>query len=136
MRVKWGAMLKAFPLLLLVAISTNAVAEWVKFSETEQGTTVYVDPNTIRRSGKKVKMWNMLDFKKTQVVAEVPFRSTKALHEYDCKEERFRMMSLSVHSNNLGLGNTVHSDSDPKQWTPISPTSLESSLLEYVCKKR
>lgn len=131
-----GRLLHCTILLFLIASMCNeARAEWVKLAMTEQATVVYVDPTTIRRSGKKVKMWSMLDFKTPQRVADVTFRSTKAQHEYDCKEDQFRMLSFSAHFDNLGLGNTLYVDSDPKPWAPVSPVSIESDLYGFACKR-
>jgi hypothetical protein len=50
---------------LLVLSSGPAYAEWVKIDEIDP-YTLYVDPDTIRRKGDLVKMWQVYDFKAVQ----------------------------------------------------------------------
>lgn len=119
---------------LIAAVSTSAMAEWSRITSDEQGTNVYVDATTIRRTEGTRTMWSMLDFRETQVVSGVPFKSGRSQKEYDCKKERSRILSMSFHSNNLGLGRTIHTDCVPKAWEPVSPTSIESELFNFVCK--
>jgi hypothetical protein len=54
---------------LLVLTSGSAEAEWMSITKTEEGTTVYADPDTIRRKGDLVKMWELYDFKIIRTVA-------------------------------------------------------------------
>jgi hypothetical protein len=53
-------MYKTILMMLLVAVSSSAMAEWVKVAEDEDGA-YYIDPNTIRRLGSKVNMWILHD---------------------------------------------------------------------------
>lgn len=120
--------------LLLVALSNNTIADWSLLTRDEQDTNVYVDETTIRRSKSTVKMWTLLDFATTQVVAGVSFQSGRSQKEYNCRRESTRILSMSFHSGRLGLGKTVHTESVPTLWVPISPTSVEEELFKFVCK--
>jgi hypothetical protein len=54
------------PLLMLLIVSSGpAYAEWVSIGSTDDGTTAYADPDTIRRKEEIVKMWILFDFKTT-----------------------------------------------------------------------
>lgn len=122
-----------FPFLALALPFGNANAEWTWLAEDSQGTSVYIDQATLRQKNDGALLWSLLDFKKTQIVANVPFRSSRAQHQYDCRGERMRIKSMSFHSENMGLGKTVHSDSAPKEWEPVSPTSIGSASFEHAC---
>ena len=54
--------------LLLAAVSSSAMAEWVYVAKNKEGTyAVYADPTTIRKAGNTVKMWGLDDHKTTWV---------------------------------------------------------------------
>jgi len=79
---------KAILIMLLAVVSSSAMAEWVSLGESGDKTlTNYADPATIRKSGNRVKMWSLYDFKTVQV----RFRSVRLQIEYDCKEEEYRV---------------------------------------------
>ncbi len=41
--------------LLLAVMSSSAMAEWVEVGVNDDGATVYANPDTIRRAGKRTK---------------------------------------------------------------------------------
>ena len=78
---------------LLVLSSSPAYAEWIKVSDRDEaGKTVYVDPATIRRDSNLVKMWQFSDYKTVQTVGGIRFLSAKEQWEFDCAEERSRVL--------------------------------------------
>ena len=68
-------MRKAILVMLLAVVSSSASAAWVKVSISEAGTG-YVDPATIRKTGDKVTMSEMTDYK---IVPDTtfPYKSVK-----------------------------------------------------------
>ena len=60
---------KAILMILLVSVSSSAIAEWVeiavsaKEAEEEATMTAYADPDTIRKTGDRVKLWILADYK-------------------------------------------------------------------------
>jgi len=67
-------MKKLFLTLMLVVLSSNAMAEWVEIGATDN-STLYFDSNTIRKSGNKVKMWSLSDFNSVEEVSGDKFLS-------------------------------------------------------------
>ncbi len=63
-------------IMLLVLSSGAGYAEWKKINENET-FTVYVDPDTVRRKGDLVKMWELYDFKTVQTVDGDSYLSSK-----------------------------------------------------------
>lgn len=105
---------KATLMMLLAVMSSSAVAEWVPVVGNETvGATAYADPATIRKTGNKVKMWDLLDYKTAQGDAGMQYMSMKAQTEYDCKEEQSRPLYLSFHSENMGKGKVVDTYNNP-----------------------
>ncbi|OQW62746.1 MAG: hypothetical protein BVN29_18485 [Nitrospira sp. ST-bin5] len=90
---------------LLFLSSDSALAEWIAIAKMEKfGVTIYVDPNTIRRVGDRVMMWQLWDFKTSQTVADYNLLSTKTYDEFDCLRERSRRLAFIDYSDNMGRG--------------------------------
>ena len=121
---------------LLVLSSGPADAEWVRFGTTDDGMTAYADPDTIRRKGELVKMWSLFDFQIMQYVEGIPSLSKKGQSEYDCAEERLRLLALVEYSGNMGKGNVVYTDSIEQPWKPVVPRSVDHVLWTVACSKK
>ena len=135
-----GIRMKARLLLIaLLSLSSGpAYGEWVLFSETQTGLTVYVDPDTIRREGDLVKMWQLLDYKTIQTVAGDSFLSSKTQSEYDCAGERLRLLEFMNFSGNMGSGrqDVVSIVPDEKTWISIIAESPGKRLWKVACAKK
>jgi hypothetical protein len=121
---------------LLVLSSEPAYAEWVKVGDgDEAGRTVYVDPATIRRNSNLVKMWQFYDYKTVQTVGGVRFLSIKEQWEFDCAEERSRVLALKEFSGNMGSGTVVYTNSQVGKWIPVMPGSIGRTVWAVACTK-
>lgn len=132
-------MRKAILMVLLVIVSSNAAAEWVKVGSTATGA-LYVGSGTTRRVGDTVKMWGLLDFKTAQEnvgnFAGKSYLSSKQQIEYECKEGQWRKLCFSWHSGNMGSGEIVLSDAKPDKWGPVTPDSGVETFRNFACGKR
>ena len=126
-----------FVLTLLVLSSEPVYAEWVLTSgDDAAGLAVYVDPGTIRRKGNLAKMWQLYDYKTVQTVAGDSLLSMKRFNEYDCTEERTRMLAYTWFSGNMGSGKVVYSTPDEQQWEPVVLRSINRTLWNVACSKK
>lgn len=117
--------------VLLAAFSTSVMAEW---TEVDDGT--YVDLSTIRKSGDKVKMWDLLDYKVVQTVGNIRYLSHSEQDEYYCKEETRRVLALIAYSKNMGAGEVVHaSGAMHEEPRPIPPGSMIEGIFKVACGK-
>jgi hypothetical protein len=125
-------------LITLLALSSGPVyAGWVLTSgDDEAGLAVYVDPATLRRNGNLAKMWQLYDYKTVQTVAGDSFLSIKRFNEYDCTEERTRMLGYTWFSGNMGNGNVVYSTTEQLPWEPVVPRTINRSLWKVACSKK
>jgi len=123
--------------VLLASVSGNAVADWVQVSRSEYATA-YADPATIRRTGDRVKLWNLFDFKTIRVskASGKSYMSSKSQNEYDCSEEQSRPHYFSWHSENMGKGEVVVSSSDVGKWEPVPPGTMNEEIMGWACGKR
>jgi len=122
---------------LLLLSSTSAYAEWIPVGGNDPiGMTTYVDPDTIRRKGELVKIWQLNDFKTVQIVGENSFLSAKKQREFNCAEERTRILAATQFSGNMGTGRVVWGNSNEQKWEPIVPESIAQTLWEFACNKK
>jgi len=116
--------------LLLALAAAPAWAEWVKVSETDD-SVFYIDPATIRKDGNLRRVWTINDLKQRQKDGEM---SRRFLNEYDCKEERSRILSISEHSDPMAGGKTLVSESKPI-WSHVPPGTPSQTMMRIVCAK-
>jgi hypothetical protein len=122
--------------VLLAVFSTNSMAEWTRVGGDGDGITTYTDLSTIRKSGDRVKMWDLMDYKVVQTVGSTRYLSLVAQDEYDCKEETRRTLALIFYSKNMGAGEVVfNSGAMHEEPQPISPGSMENTLFKVACGK-
>jgi tetratricopeptide (TPR) repeat protein len=131
---------KADKLALLVNGSAleNRGAEdgWVLVGSDKIDAT-YANPSTIRGNGPMVRMWDLVDFKKTQSGQNLvkPYKSIRGQSEYDCEGERIRFLGGSLHSENMARGNVVFSDDETGKWIAAPPDSRGRRLWSVACGK-
>jgi hypothetical protein len=129
-------MIRLLLFTLLVLSSEPAYAEWMKIGDgDEAGKTVYVDPATIRRNSNLVKMWQFYDYKTVQTVGGIRFLSAKEQWEFDCAEERSRVLALKEFSGNMGSGTMVDTNSQVGKWIPVMPGSIGHTVWTVACSK-
>lgn len=130
----WSGFLSLIILLLLS--SGTAYAEWVSVGTTDDGMIVYADPDTIRRKGDLVKMWELYDYKTAQVGRGSPFLSSRQQSEYDCAEESNRVLTFRLFMGNMGSGKVSYSSLNEGMWEPVEPDSIGKKLWTVACGKK
>ncbi|MEP6960265.1 MAG: surface-adhesin E family protein [Nitrospirota bacterium] len=126
---------------LLVLSSGSVYAEWVAIEKDYLSPglqTLYVDPDTIRREGNLVTLWQLIDFKWMQGSARGParFLSTKTHKQFDCAEKRVRLLAFTEFSRQMGTGIPVDGYIDRGNWLPVEPDSMNHALWEVACGNR
>jgi hypothetical protein len=122
--------------VLLLSGGPAAYAEWVKIGTTDDGMTIYVDPDTIRQKGDLVKMWYLYDYESTQTVADSSYLSTKAQDEFDCAGELHRTLAFTFFSGKMGSGKADYSNSEEHKWEPVAPRSVDQAVWKIACDKK
>ena len=131
---------------LLVLSSVPAYAEWVAVEKhylSPGRQTVYVDPDTIRREGSLVTMWQLIDFKWMQGNQGIGplgfgphrFFSTKTHKQFDCAEKRLRLLAFTEFSRRMGTGIPADGYVDNGNWIRVEPESINHALWEVACGK-
>ena len=122
-------------LAMLMAASSQAVAEWVQVGESGD-LTFYVDPSTITRLDSTVKMASLHDHKTPRAnVRGWLYRSEKIQSEFDCQRERWRAVYSTFHFGQMGRG-PVSGDSRSYEWMAVAPESIAEAAWKLACGKK
>jgi hypothetical protein len=124
--------MKKLFLICLMMLTGSAWAEWVLVEiSINDGTEFYIDSKTIRKEGNLRKAWELQNLKTPGIAGEL---SARGRYEYDCKNERARRLSGSLHSGAMAQGNTISADSKAETtWNEVAPGTISDSLLKYAC---
>ena len=123
--------------LVVLCGESTTYAEWVRIASSSSGkSTVYADPDTHRRKGTIVKWWELWDNKDLVNKGGVSYLSSKIQAEYDCGEERVRMLAFLDYSGNMGNGEIVRSNFYDTKWEPIVPGSNGQATWNAACLKK
>jgi hypothetical protein len=137
------------PCLLTISATLSVTAllsvglaqeKWVDIGgKVQDGLTVYrvyVDPDNIHRNGDVVTLWALFDYMTIQSIVGGPWLSSKAQRQFDCAENRIRLLGYMTFTGNMGSGEPVFSNSAESKWEPIAPGSIDRKLWEVACSKK
>ena len=128
-------------LVTLLFLSTvPAYAEWLAIEKdylVPGRQNVYVDPDSMRREGNLVTMWQLIDYTWMQGNPRGPtrFLSTKTHKQFDCTEKRLRLLAFTEFSRHMGTGIAAHGYVDKDNWLPVEADSISHALWEVACGK-
>lgn len=131
-------------IFLLIFISGPAYAEWVAIEKKYQSPglhTVYFDPDTIRREGNLVTIWQLTDYKSMQGGVGLGrfglnpsrFLSTKTHKQFDCVKKRLRLLAYMEFLRPMGTDRRNDGYVDQDNWLSIESESINQALWEVVC---
>jgi hypothetical protein len=120
-------------LALLILSSGPAYAEWIEVTKSADGITLYYDPSTIRHKGNLVKIWQMYNLGNSETYMNDSYLSLLVQEEYDCPEERVRILAQTAFAGEMRSGKTVFSTSEEGKWKTVAPGSLHKRMWTLVC---
>jgi hypothetical protein len=125
--------MKNFLTIFLLSFSINGYCEWTVVDPDKDGTG-YIDFSTIKRISTTVRVWEMVDYKNTQSLGTMNYNSVVSLREYDCSQERVRVLTSTYFSNSMGSGNPIKDFNKPTDWRFFPPRTVGSMKLDMLCK--
>jgi len=115
-------------------------AEWVALDEPYQSPglqTVYVDRAAIHREGKLLTLWQLTDYTWMQGGRKsTRFLSTTTHKQFDCAQQRFRLLAYTEFLRHMGTGRWKNGYVDQDTWLPVEPETLNHALWEVACGQR
>jgi len=123
--------MKKLFLIGLMMLASSAWAEWVMYSKNES-ETFYYDPATIRKDGNMRRVWELQDLRMRRKNGDM---SVRMRIEYDCKQESYRFLGLSGHSEPMAGGAVLGMEGEDNKWRAIAPDTNANTILNLVCSK-
>jgi hypothetical protein len=119
-------------LVCLMLLAGSAGAEWVLYEET-QIANFYYDPATISKDGSmRRRVWQLTDLRKRHKDGEMSRRSRI---EYDCKQESYRFLAFSAHSEPMAGGTVLKTEGEDKNLWAVPPNTVLEMILNIACAK-
>lgn len=126
-------------ILLLTIFSNGAMAQWELINSSDK-FNAYVDIAYKRKSGKKVKIWTLHDYKSPQTDSfGKSYLSAVIQFEYDCFNETSTILSFTKYTKNMQGGIVVDTQTRQTAETTkesIRPNSIGESVFEIACGKK
>ena len=131
--------MKKLIFLSVFLFSTLVYGEWSQVSFNDD-TTMYIDPQTIKKTGDLVQVSQMMSFPtgSKSPDGKVSYKSSITTEEYDCKKGLSRSLSFKWYSDVKGTGKVVYEDKhtyDFSKFTKLVDGSLLNSVRKRVCEK-
>lgn len=61
-------------------------------------------------------------------------RSVRSVEEFDCAEERYRIIEMTFHTGPMGTGKIVESVRPEIFWSYVPPSSSDGRIMERICR--
>ena len=124
--------MKKLFLIGLMLLTGSAWAEWRQYDSVD-GADFFFDPYTVRKDGRFSKVWVITNLPRRNADGASSYRMRE---EFDCPNERFRILFISIHSQKLAKGKTLEFSNEPDEtWSEIPPHSSARILHTLVCAK-
>ena len=128
---------KLLIILTLAFLSTSTMAAWTRITKSDGfGVTVYADYDTIQRSGNKLKIWTLDDYKAIQEIDGVKYLSIKTQEEFNCEGGQTRSIQHVAYNGNMENGQVVNSYDRTDKWRSVKPGSIGEIKSKAVCGKK
>lgn len=123
--------LSAIFLGLLLATG-SAWAEWVKVGSAPSAT-YYIDMQTVQIKGQLRSIWELTNFDQRLKDGAL---SHKHLVEYDCENQKVRLLEFNSFAQQFGAGDLVNSSRPTaSSWLATPANSPRGAKIKLVCDK-
>ena len=123
--------------LLLLSSNSSWATNWQKVYD-KGGSSVYIDSMTIREDDKLPIAWVINNYH-----SRSPWGALSGLthEEFDCKEERYRILADVAYAEPMAKGRVTSGDTSIEslgfvsKWFPVKPGSMSEPVFKIVCAK-
>lgn len=123
--------------LMILMLSGPALASWELVRSTPGAVSVYVERETIERSGNLARIWSLFDLATAEQSPNgLSFRSTRSRAEFDCANNTRRLLSVDFHEAAMGTGRIVSTRkfaAMQSRFDPVVDDSVASSVMKAAC---
>lgn len=120
--------------LILFCFSAEVAAEWTMI-QTNDDSNLYIDFDSIKKSGDLIKVLSLNDYYLAQQKQGL---SSQWEELVDCKNKKFKALSINYYAENMGKGeilNTTHFNESETNWSDIVQYSIGDLKINIICSK-
>jgi hypothetical protein len=116
-------------------MSSLAHAQWTYITENDD-TQFFVDLTSIQQIGQYKRVWLKSEYSSNSKMAlQANVRSTRTMTEFDCREKKYRTLSLHAFKQSNLIDLDVSSNKQG-EWQFIAPKTVSDAELIIVCKSK
>ena len=120
--------------LLLISLTEDATAAWVKLSENEIGDIFYYDTSTIVKTDTRT-IWILMNYGIPDKSRTQEIQSVKYLMQANCSGKSTRELMSFSYSRPNGEGKPVISSDTGGKWQGVQRNSPEEDFYKFLCKR-
>lgn len=119
-------------LLMLAAFNVNASSNWMFIGKNSNGSSFFVDRNSIQKSGDSRTYWTLRNFAERDSDGDL---SSKVQRTINCRTRELIMRHIITYDDLNNNGKLTFSGPPTNsKWEPIAPDTINWSFMEFVCK--
>ena len=115
---------------LAISLAQNVSADWVKFTELEDSSSVYIEMDTIKKVDGFIYYWVMRDFIVPDKNGDL---SGQVYHLGECRTEKVKYLTFIFYTRNMGRGEANKHAPFETFWEYPAPGSSTLSELRHAC---
>jgi len=124
--------MKKLLLTFLLLISPCSWAGWFNIIKDDK-VSISLNDQIPWQSGNLVRGWTIIDL---SAPSDTGVLSYLALDEYDCKEQKSRIIQMTAHSEKQAAGRVIEKIPELDEWDHIPPTGSRKVLIDLFCALR
>lgn len=126
--------MRKFLMIVLAVCSSQALAEWTMIQTNDNGN-MYIDFATVQQSEGLVTVSTLNDYYVPQAKGEM---SSQWLELHDCKNKKFKALSIQYYAGNMAAGHLLAAYSLPAaetDWSDVVPYSIGELKANVICSR-
>ena len=125
--------MKKLLITFLFLFSTNAYCDWFKVTESDTAIT-FIDDSKITKKDKFIRAWTLTNFLNPVKFDDgTIYQSYVSFMEFDCREDKSRILSSTVYKDEMGKGKTLFTSNEVSKWNFSPPKSVGDFLIQFAC---
>ncbi len=123
-----------FLMVVLVVWSGQVLADWTMVQTNDNGN-MYIDFDTVQKSAGLVTVSTLNDYYVQQAKGEM---SSQWLELHDCKNKKFKALSIQYYADNMAKGEVLATYRLPAAetgWSDVVPYSIGEVKANVICSR-
>ena len=126
--------MRKFIMIVLAVWSSLAQAEWTMIQTNDNGN-MYIDFGSVQRTAGLVTVTTLSDYYVQQAKGEL---SSQWLELHDCKNKKFKALSIQYYADNMATGAVLTTYRLPEAetgWSDVVPYSIGELKANVICSR-